>query len=149
MTPYNPEHYTKQPPKIRRIVIVDDHGLIRQAMKVLLPSILQPAMIVAEGADGAEAVGLCQDFAPDLVFIDINMPKLNGVQATRDILAQFPHIQVVGLTSYGETEAMVQQLLEAGAIGCISKQANLSEIAQRFRQIGLLPAEPRRAPAEA
>ena len=100
-----------------QVLIVDDQPRARQSLRALL-STWPPAAEVREAADGREAVQRIQERQPDVVFMDIRMPEMDGLQATQLIKARWPQVKVVVLTLYGEYEA---EALAAGADGFISK----------------------------
>jgi DNA-binding NarL/FixJ family response regulator len=100
-----------------QILIVDDQPRTRQSLRALL-STWPAAAEIREAADGHEAVRLAQEMQPDVVLMDVRMPVMNGLQATRIIKSCWPQIQVVVLTLYGEYEA---EALAAGADAFIGK----------------------------
>lgn len=109
-----------------RILIVDDHDVVRSGLKALLRSSSSFA-IVGEAADGEEAVRRVNELLPDVVMMDISMPKLDGIGATRLIKQQHPDVRVIILTVY-EDEEYVYQILHAGASGYVLKNAGKQEI---------------------
>ena len=114
-----------------RTLIVDDHPVIRMGMEVALAT--SPDIRVIGLANNSEqALAMCATFQPDVVLMDLRMPHVNGVEATRRIRSQFPNIQVIVFTSFQE-EDMVQQALQAGAIGYLLKDAFLHEIVAAVR----------------
>jgi PAS domain S-box-containing protein len=102
-----------------RIVLVDDHSIVRQGLAVLLQDETD-MQVVGEAADGEAAVALVCDIQPDIVLMDISMPKMNGIEATRIIRAELPDVQVIGLSMYEETE-LALTMLQAGAINYLMK----------------------------
>ncbi len=104
-----------------RLVLVDDHAVVRQSMARLLN--LEPDLeVVGEAADGKQAIQLAAQLHPDIVLMDISMPVLNGIEATRAIRAQFPHIQVIGLSMYEDVEQATAMKV-AGAAQYVSKSS--------------------------
>jgi PAS domain S-box-containing protein len=102
-----------------RIVLVDDHSIMRQGLAGLLQH--EPDMqIVGEASDGEAAVALVRDIQPDIVLMDISMPRMNGIEATRLIHAELPDVQVIGLSMYEETE-LARTMLQAGAVNYLTK----------------------------
>lgn len=102
-----------------RILIADDHEVVRRGVRALLES--QPGWeVVADVANGREALETTQRLRPDIVVLDISMPELNGIEATRRILAAVPTTEVIVLTMH-ESEKLVRRILEAGARGYVSK----------------------------
>ena len=114
-----------------RLLIADDHSVVRDGIRTVLKS--SPEFrIVAEAEDGEEAVELARQHRPDVVIMDISMPKLNGVEATAILKKQNPDIKVVILTVH-EEEEYVYQILRAGANGYILKSAGKKEIFEAIR----------------
>jgi two-component system response regulator NreC len=116
-----------------RILIVDDHTIVREGVRILLEA--QPDMQVAgEAADGQAAIALVRELQPAIVLIDIAMPVLNGLEATRAIKREFPQIQVIGLTMY-ESDEYFFQLLNAGASGYVLKKAASGDLLAAIRAV--------------
>ena len=104
-----------------RVLIADDHALFRAGIRVILSS--RPDIeVVGEAEDGEEAVALCRKTRPDLVMMDITMPKVDGVAATRTIKAEFPKTSVLVLTAYAD-EDVLMEAVRAGAAGFVVKDA--------------------------
>ena len=102
-----------------RILVADDHEVVRHGLRSLLES--QPNwMVCGEASDGAEAVATAIETKPDLVVLDIGMPKLNGLEATRQIMASLPTARVLILSLY-ESEQMIKEVLVSGARGYLLK----------------------------
>ena len=108
------------------VVIVDDHFVVRQGVRALLETQAEIS-IVGEAASGEEAVRLCADQAPDVVLMDLLMPGLNGVEATRQIKQVSPRSQVIVLTSYHEDEHILPAI-RAGALSYLLKEASPDEL---------------------
>ena len=104
-----------------RILVVDDHPLVRQALLQVLNT-QNDFKVVAEASDGEEAIRLATELQPDVVIIDISMPKINGIQATRIIKRNMPDIAIVVLTIYDDSDH-VFSILEAGADAYLTKRA--------------------------
>jgi DNA-binding NarL/FixJ family response regulator len=109
-----------------RILIADDHTLLRQGIRSLIED-QADIVVVGEAEDGRSAVQLAHTLRPNVVLMDIAMPSLNGLEATRQIKREHPEIQVLVLTMY-EHEEYFRQVLEAGASGYILKRAAASEL---------------------
>lgn len=114
-----------------RVVIVDDHDMVRRGLATYLR--IQPDMrLVSEAASGEDALDICEQYRPDVVLMDLVMPNLGGVEATRRIKAKFPEIQVIALTSFQDRD-LVQEMLRAGAIGYMLKNITGEELADAVR----------------
>jgi DNA-binding NarL/FixJ family response regulator len=111
-----------------RVLIADDQGLVREGLMTLLAAQdgIEP---VATAADGEEAVALCDRHLPDVVLMDLRMPRLDGVEATRRIRSAHPQIEIVVLTTYAD-DASIFGALQAGARGYLTKDAGAAEIAR-------------------
>lgn len=111
-----------------RVVVADDHPVVRQGLVTLLTS-LPGVTVVGEAADGIEAVELCERHQPDVVVMDLNMPRLDGIEAARRVIAASPHIGVLVLTMFDD-DASLFAALRAGARGYILKGAEQADIAR-------------------
>jgi len=114
-----------------RVLVVDDHAMLRRGLVTFLLS-FDDLELVGEAADGAEALRLCEQVQPDVVLMDLVMPKMDGSTATRAIRGRYPQVQVIALTSFREEE-LVQAALEAGAIGYLLKNVPAEELAEAIR----------------
>jgi DNA-binding NarL/FixJ family response regulator len=116
-----------------RILLADDHAVVRDGVRALLER--QPDMaVVAEAGDGREAARLAEEHVPDVVVMDIAMPSLNGIDATRRILAAHPHIGVVILSMH-QDESYVLRSLKAGAKGYLLKDSLRSDVLEAIRAV--------------
>ncbi len=116
-----------------RILIVDDHPIFRDGMRQLIESV--PGFEVAgEGSSGEDAVRLTAELAPDVVLMDIGMPAMNGIEATRAVLDVRPSVRVLVLTMYEEPDS-VFAALRAGARGYLLKDAESDEITRAVRAV--------------
>lgn len=114
------------PPEPLRILIADDHPLVRDGLRALLSSV--PDMqVVGEAANGEEVIAQAVELLPDIILMDLHMPKLNGVEATRRILQARPHIGVLVLTML-EDDDSVFAVMRAGARGYLLKGADQAEV---------------------
>jgi DNA-binding NarL/FixJ family response regulator len=117
-----------------RIVIADDHQIIREGLRSLL-SAVPGVEVVAEAEDGRTAVKLAAELAPDVVVMDINMPDLNGIEATRQITGGGGRVpRVVGLSAYSDRRFTLE-MLNAGARGFVVKDAAFAELAEAIRTV--------------
>lgn len=116
-----------------RVLLADDHTMVRQALRGLLEKD-EDISVVAEAKDGAEAVALAQEFAPDIVVMDVGMPNLNGIEATQRLLAMQPGIKVVALSAYHD-KRFVLGVLEAGATGYVIKAEAGDELLRAIHSV--------------
>ena len=115
------------------VVLADDHILVRQGIRQFLEETAD-IKVIAEAGDGAEAIQLVQQLGPDIVVMDINMPKVTGVEATRRIKQHFPAVKVLVLTAYDDAP-YIRALLHAGADGYILKTAPAEELVRAVRNV--------------
>lgn len=116
-----------------RVVIADDHTIVRSGLKLLMSS-EDGIEVIGEAPDGAAAVELVQELQPDVVLMDIGMPGLNGLEATRRIKELTPDVSVLVLTMH-RSEEYFFQMLEAGASGYILKGAETSDLISAVRSV--------------
>ena len=114
-----------------RVIIVDDHDMVRRGLATYL-SIQEDIRLVSEAASGEEALKICEEFRPDVVLMDLVMPKMGGAEATRRIKLKCPEIQVIALTSFQDRD-LVQEMLRAGAIGYLLKNITGDELSEAIR----------------
>ncbi len=128
-----------------RVAIIDDHAIVRNGLVQLISS--DPALaVVGAAGDGESAVALCLEHHPDVVLMDLSMPGMDGVEATRRIIEQVPDMQVVVLTSFVDRERVVDAL-NAGAVGYLLKDAEPRELLRGIHAAarGESPLDPRAA----
>lgn len=111
-----------------RVAIVDDHAVVRSGLATFL-SAIDEFELVGEASNGAEAVRLCERLRPDVVLMDLMMPEMDGVTATRIIHQRFPETRVIALTSFPE-DRLVEDVLHAGALSYLLKNVGVDELAQ-------------------
>ena len=114
-----------------RILLVDDHAVVRSGLRQFL-MVNKDLEMVAEASDGAEAVQMTSLHKPDVILMDLMMPGMDGITATREIHQKYPHIKIIALTSFSEQD-MVQGALQAGAIGYLQKNVTAAELGQAIR----------------
>jgi DNA-binding NarL/FixJ family response regulator len=116
-----------------RVILADDHALVRQGIRQFLEE-ADDIAVVAEAGDGDEAVRLVEQHRPDVAILDVQMPKMTGIGATRQIKDRFPDTRVLSLTAYDE-DPYVFALLQAGADGYILKSADADALLEAVRKI--------------
>lgn len=117
-----------------RIVLADDHGLVRSGIALMIRQ-QSDIEIVGEAENGRDAVALAKKFSPNVVVMDISMPDLNGIDATRQILQLSPAPRVLALSGHTDQRAVVD-ILRAGASGYVVKNAPPEELMQAIRTVG-------------
>lgn len=115
------------------VLIVDDHGVVRQGLRTYL-ELLDEIDIVGEAENGLEAVEQVTQHRPDIVLMDLMMPEMNGVEATRQALAASSSTKVIVLSSFSEDE-LVFPAIEAGAVGYLLKDVDPAELYQAIRAV--------------
>lgn len=116
-----------------KILLAEDHKIVREGTRQLLEQ--SPGMrVIGEAADGLEAVALTRSLAPDVVVMDVRLPGLNGLEATRTIKASQPQVQVLILSAYDD-DRYIFPLLEAGASGYLLKTASGAELGEAIRTV--------------
>ena len=116
-----------------RVLIVDDHALFRRGLQMVLKQ--EPDIeVVGEAADGHEAVGKAQELMPDVILMDVRMPKRSGIEATEKIKELLPHVKILMLTISDE-EADLYEAIKAGASGYLLKEISIDEVADAVRSV--------------
>jgi len=118
-----------------RILLVDDHKMFRQGLCTMLKE--QPDMdmdVVGEAEDGATAIRLARELKPDFIIMDVDMPGMNGIDATRRILPEMPNIKLVALSTYLK-KAFIIEMLKAGASGYILKEQAFDELIEAIKTV--------------
>ena len=116
-----------------RILLADDHKIMRQGLRSLLESEADME-VIAEAEDGLALLGLVQEMLPDIVIMDVAMPNLNGIEATRQIIGRAPGIKVLALSMYSDRR-FITSMLSAGASGYLPKDCAFEELVQAIRAI--------------
>ena len=116
-----------------RVLVVDDHAILRDGIRSILES-QEDIVVVGEASDGAEALEYVSNLLPDLVLMDISMPKTNGLEATRLIKERFPQVKVLILTQHDNRE-YIAPALGAGASGYVLKRSGRREMLNALRQV--------------
>lgn len=128
------------------VLIVDDHAMVREGLSGLLLA-FDDLELVGEASDGKEALRLCAEARPDVVLMDVTMPGMGGIAATRIICQNYPQVRVITLTNF-EDEALMQAALRAGATGYLLKDASAEELVSAIRaaNAGQRPSTPEQRP---
>lgn len=109
-----------------RVMIVDDHDMVRRGLSVFLQ--VSPELeMVGEARDGHEAIAICERVQPDVILMDLMLPKMSGAEATRIIRQRWPRVRVIALTSFQEKD-LVREALAAGAIGYLLKNVSMADL---------------------
>jgi DNA-binding NarL/FixJ family response regulator len=119
--------------KIPKIIIADDHDMFRDALKTML-ELDNIAIVLAEAANGKELLNLLEEYTPDIILLDIDMPLLNGIDAAGIINSKYPEIKILGLSMYGD-EKYYKEMIESGAKGFILKSSNKSELEEAIKAL--------------
>ena len=116
-----------------KIILADDHRIMREGLRALLEK--QSGMeVIAEAEDGRTTVDLAHELKPDVVVIDISMPDLNGIDATRQIISASPHIKVIALSMHSDRK-FVREMLSAGASGYLLKDSAFEELSNALHAV--------------
>ncbi len=114
-----------------RVLITDDHGVVRQGLRMFL-SLDPDIQVVGEAANGQEAVAMARELQPDVVLMDLLMPVMDGLQATRAIRTEMPEVEILALTSVLEG-ASITRAIRAGAIGYLLKDTDAEQLHRALR----------------
>ena len=124
---------TEGEPERLRVLIVDDHALFRRGLQMVLDG--EPDIeVVGEAADGHQAIDRAQELMPDVVLMDVRMPRRSGIEATREIRDALPHVRVLMLTVSDE-EADLYEAIKAGASGYLLKEVSTDEVPEAIRSV--------------
>jgi two-component system, NarL family, response regulator LiaR len=115
------------------VMIADDHAMVRLGLRAIVESFAD-LHLVGEASDGKRAVQLCEQLHPNVILMDVMMPMLNGIEATRQVRTQCPATQVIAITSF-EDEQHTRDILQAGAMGFLLKNVSASELAAAIRSV--------------
>ena len=130
-----------------KVMIVDDHPIVRDGLRNMLLA-FEDLEMVGEAGDGNEALACCRLTQPDVILMDITMPKMNGIDAVRALLEYDPQVKIIMLTSFVD-DRLVQDALEAGAVGYLHKNSAIYALAEAVRSVytGQLTLSPEAATA--
>ncbi len=115
-----------------RVAIVDDHEMVRRGLSDII-HVSKDLALVGQAADGEEALKLCKKVKPDVILMDLVMPRMDGVEATRQIACKYPKTQIIALSSYDD-ERLVPAALNAGAISFLQKNVTMAELLDAIRK---------------
>ncbi|UCD08017.1 MAG: response regulator transcription factor, partial [Dehalococcoidales bacterium] len=116
-----------------RVIVVDDHTVVRSGLGAVLDT-SEGMELVGEAGDGEEAIRICENLQPDVILMDLQMPKMDGVEATRIIHERWPQIHIIALTSYKEKE-YVEGVLKAGATSYLLKNVSAEELVSAINKV--------------
>jgi two-component system, NarL family, response regulator LiaR len=114
-----------------RVMLVDDHNVVRSGLATFLKA-YDDLELIGEAKNGLEAIHLCQQVQPDVILMDLVMPEMDGIAATKAILADFPQVKVIAMTSF-EDQELVKGVLAAGAISYLIKNVSSDDLAKAIR----------------
>jgi len=114
-----------------KVLIVDDHPMVRQGIKTLL-DVYDDIEVIGEAENGREALEICEKYKPDIVLMDLIMPEVNGIEATKEIVKNWSYIKVVTLTSFLDKK-LIEDSLKAGAIGYVLKNISGDKLVATIR----------------
>lgn len=115
-----------------RVLLVDDHTMFREALRALLAT-AKGIEVVGEASDGSQVEDLVERTRPEVVVMDVSMPKLNGIDTTRRLMARHPQLRVIALSAF-VYKRFVLDMLDAGAVGYVAKTAAADELVRAIRQ---------------
>ncbi|HSR33534.1 MAG TPA: response regulator transcription factor [Anaerolineae bacterium] len=124
-----------QAPQKIRVMLVDDHNVVRSGLATFLRA-YDDLKLVGQAGNGMEAVNLCHRSKPDVILMDLMMPEMDGIAATRAILDDYPDVKIIAMTSF-EEEELVHGVLAAGAISYLLKNVTSDELAAAIRAASL------------
>ena len=116
------------------VVLAEDHGTVREGIKLLVNA-QSDMKVVGEASDGAAAILKVREHRPDVLVMDISMPEMNGLKATKKLKAEFPDIKILTLTRHAD-DSFLEQLISAGASGYVLKQSAPAELITAIRTVG-------------
>ncbi|HEB62552.1 MAG TPA: response regulator transcription factor [Bacteroidetes bacterium] len=116
-----------------KIITVDDHEIFRKGLKVVINQ-FESTEVIAEAGNGKEFLNLLNSHKPDIVFMDIRMPVMDGIEATKLAISKYPDIKIIAISMFGEEEYL-ENMIKAGAKGFLLKNINREEIEYAIRQV--------------
>lgn len=121
-------------PRPIRVVIAEDHAAVRQELRALLEQHREFA-VVGEAVDGLEAIDCARTLEPDVILMDVSMPRMDGIEATRRIHAELPAVQIVGLSAHERLGNTPHAIERAGAVDYFTKGTDTDSLVRRLRSI--------------
>jgi NarL family two-component system response regulator LiaR len=119
-----------------RVLIVDDHTVVREGLSALLSNPKYGVQVVGTAADGYEAVARARELRPDVILMDMIMPRKNGLEAIREILAERPETRILMLTSYSNDDD-ITAAIRSGAMGMLRKDSSVEELVNAIRSVAM------------
>jgi DNA-binding NarL/FixJ family response regulator len=119
--------------EVIKVIVVDDHELFRKGV-VMVINKMGNSKVVGEASDGKAFLHLLNSIKPDIVFMDIRMPEMNGVDATIEAIARYPELKIIALSMFGEEEYL-QKMINAGAVGFLLKNSSIDEIERAINTV--------------
>ena len=116
-----------------RILLVDDHSQVHRSLSII-DDTYSDLILIAHASNGEEAIRQCDEHHPDVILMDVIMPVMDGIEATRIIYERHPEVKILALSSYQEEEN-VQEMMRAGAVGYILKNSSLEELVNSIRAV--------------
>jgi DNA-binding NarL/FixJ family response regulator len=114
-----------------RVLLVDDHAIMRQGLHSIIED-QADMLVVGHGSNGSMGVELARTTQPDVILMDVNMPQMNGLEATKTIKRELPHIRIIGLSSYND-QSIASAMCQAGAEAYVSKSTSIERICAAIR----------------
>ncbi len=127
------KHISDMDKRTIRIIVADDHQIVRQGLRILLEA--EPDMeVLAEADNGRKVLKMAHELLPDVIIMDLSMPELNGIEATRQILADAPGVRIIALSMHSDS-LFVLNMIRAGASGYLLKDCALEELVKAIRTV--------------
>ena len=120
-------------PTLPNIIIVDDHLIFREGL-VSIITVENIATVVGEASDGIELLGLLTTIKPDVILMDIDMPRMNGIHATKKVLKLYPDLKIIAFTMFGEDE-YYYKMIELGVKGFVLKSGNINQLEEAILEV--------------
>jgi len=115
-----------------KVLIADDHEIVRKGLRELINQ-QSDMQVISEAVDGEDAIQMVQEYSPDIILMDVVMPKMNGIDATRKIKSQFPHTRIIALSIYADRSYVIQ-MFKMGVSGYLLKESAFNELIKAIRK---------------